>query len=265
MIKDTSSSSKGSNPCPICLQSLNQEAYLDRCFHTFCYNCISHWAKLVSGKHYHSNSSIHCPLCKRENFSIIHGCDGDSFQQHYINQDKGGFTFSESHRYRLQCYCSEPAIVIYQKFDVLQYWRCHRYLQPNRWLQRWLKREIQALIQEEDVDIIVHHIHGVVESFLRRNKREHMKGVPEQKQEEFRALISDAAGPFLFGRTERFVNEVELFLASGLTIEAYDKVYLQCLGSDTYVETSENAEEIHDQTPQVAYLNLFYEETDITD
>lgn len=32
-------------------------------------------------------------------------------------------------------------------FDVLRYWKSHKYLQPNRWLQSWLRREIQALMQ----------------------------------------------------------------------------------------------------------------------
>ncbi|XP_023873215.1 uncharacterized protein LOC111985790 isoform X2 [Quercus suber] len=32
-------------------------------------------------------------------------------------------------------------------FNVLWYWKSHKYLQPNHWLQSWLRREIQALIQ----------------------------------------------------------------------------------------------------------------------
>ncbi|XP_058082303.1 uncharacterized protein LOC131230409 isoform X3 [Magnolia sinica] len=140
-------SSSSSNPCPICLHSINQEAYLDRCFHKFCYDCIAHWSQWVASQSRNSNSSLQCPLCKVENFSIIHGCDGDSFQQHYINQDlERGFSFSEAHRYRLQCYYGEP-VVIDDKFNVLRYWKCHKYLQPNQWLQSWLRREIQALVQ----------------------------------------------------------------------------------------------------------------------
>nr|POE84889.1 hypothetical protein CFP56_61294 [Quercus suber] len=72
-----------------------------------------------------------------ENFSILHGYDGSSFQQHYINRDFG---------YRLQCYYTEPGIVD-DIFNVLWYWKSHKYLQPNHWLQSWLRREIQALIQ----------------------------------------------------------------------------------------------------------------------
>lgn len=81
---------------------------------------------------------------QRENFSIIHGCDGHSYQQHYISQDieKGyvvlyflhvilkldnckttqwlywfrqwchSFSISEAHRYRLQCYYCIPGTVL---------------------------------------------------------------------------------------------------------------------------------------------------------
>eukprot|EP00268_Persea_americana_P030752 TRINITY_DN2980_c0_g1_i14.p1 TRINITY_DN2980_c0_g1~~TRINITY_DN2980_c0_g1_i14.p1 ORF type:complete len:132 (-),score=13.46 TRINITY_DN2980_c0_g1_i14:370-765(-) len=84
----SSDSKKDSNPCPICLRSIHEDAYLDRCFHKLCYDCIAHWAKLVASKHRSSSkSSLLCPLCKGENLSIIHGCDGHSYQQHLISQD----------------------------------------------------------------------------------------------------------------------------------------------------------------------------------
>lgn len=200
-----------------------------------------------------------------ENFSIIYDFDGHSYQQHCIVEDLGkGFALTEAHKHRLQCYYCVPGN-IYNKFNILQYWKCHRYLQPNKWLQTWLRREIQALIQEEDVDVIVYHVLGIVESFLRRNEHERFKGTPEQKREEFKVLLADAARPFLTGRTERFVKEVELFLVSGLNIEAYDQVYLQCLSLDTSSDTGGTEDDIHDQMLQVPNLHLFDEDIDTTD
>lgn len=55
-----------------------------------------------------------------------------------------------------------------------------------------------------------------------RSKQEVQRKTPEAKSEEFQTLICDAPRPFLAARTNRFVAEVELFLASGLNIEAYD-------------------------------------------
>lgn len=95
-----------------------------------------------------------------------------------------------------------------------------------------------------------------------RSQREHSKDSPEQKREQFRALLADAVGPFVFGRSERLVNELELFLVSSLNIEAYDEVYLQCLGADTSGATSGTAEDNHERTSQVPCLHLFDEDID---
>ncbi|KAG7969134.1 hypothetical protein I3843_07G015600 [Carya illinoinensis] len=221
----------------------------------FCYICILQWTKIVAGKLSSPLPSIKCPLCKIENFSIIHGYDGNSFQQHHINQDfEHSFVLTRGHKYRLQCYYSEPGV------------SC-KYLQPNRWLQSWLRREIQALIKvgsimknEEDVDIIVHHILGVIDSFVSRNEPKSHVNIPETKGDELEALVSDAARPFLGARTDRFINEVELFLASGLNIEAYDAVYMQRLGWSFPGVTSESSEGAHSgQTTVIPYLYIFDE------
>ncbi|PSS19645.1 E3 ubiquitin-protein like [Actinidia chinensis var. chinensis] len=257
----TETSRSTSNPCPICLGPLLQESYLDQCFHKFCYNCIVHWTKVVAGKCSRPPSSVKCPLCKTENFSIVHGYDGNSFQQHYINQDLGNSAFfSETHKCRLQCYYIEP-VPLTDKFKVSWYWKSRKYLQSNQWLQNWLRREIQALIQEEDVEIIVHHILGVIDSLRRIDQKS--PSTPETKQENFKALVSQAARPFLTGRTDRFVNEVELFLASGLNIEAYDKVYAQHLGWKLPGITAEDEEtNFNGHEPSVPYLYFFDDDSD---
>ncbi|KAL9447376.1 hypothetical protein AB3S75_014944 [Citrus x aurantiifolia] len=121
-------------------------------------------------------------------------------------------------------------------------------------------------MQEEDVEIVVHHILGVVDSFLKRNKQRCQMGTPETKEEDFKALVSDAARPFLMARTDRFVNEMQLFLASGLNIEAYDAVYMQRLGWNTPRVTMESGEgETSEQTPVIPYLHIFDGDSDGTD
>ncbi|CAL5400592.1 unnamed protein product [Camellia sinensis] len=110
---------------------------------------------------------------------------------------------------------------------------------------------------EEDVEIIIQHILGVIDSFRRSPT------TPEAKQEHFKALVSQAATPFLIRRTDQFVNEVELFLASGLNIEAYDKVYMQHLGWKVSGITIEDEEgEVSGNAPSVPYLFLFDEDSD---
>ncbi|KAG4172523.1 hypothetical protein ERO13_A11G000800v2 [Gossypium hirsutum] len=202
----------------------------------FCFNCIVQWSRVVASKSSGQSASIKCPLCKTDNFSIISGFDGTCFQRHYVDQDfRNRFTFSKAHKYRLQCYYSEPGI-LNDIFDVSRFWKSRKYRQSNRWLQSWLKRELQALMQEEDVDIVVHHIHGVIESFWTRIEHTRVllkKSAEAYWQDNFRIAITEAAKPFLLARTDRFVNELELFLASGLNIEAYDAVYMQRLGWNT--------------------------------
>ncbi|KAF5178712.1 Ring zinc finger family protein [Thalictrum thalictroides] len=251
------------NPCPICLGPVKQEAYLDRCFHKFCYNCIARWAKYVAGSHSQAQFTLKCPYCKSDNISIVYECEDDNFQRHYINKDPVERTFfSKAHKFRLRCYYCEPG-AIYDKFNVQRFWKLHRYLQPNKWLQVWLQREIQALTQEEDVNVVVYHILGSIESFTRQKEREPSKRTIEENREDFRALISDAAKPFLIGRTKRFVNEIELFLVSGLNIEAYDEVYWQCVEMVTSGAVHEDDEErLQEVNKQPPYLHFFDEDSD---
>ncbi|KAF2307214.1 hypothetical protein GH714_025494 [Hevea brasiliensis] len=128
------------------------------------------------------------------------------------------------------------------------------------------KNPILIPVFEEDVEIIVHHILGVVDSFLRRSDQSHPMRTPETKQGEFKNLVSDAARPFLAARTERFVNEMELFLALGFNIEAYDEVYMQQLGWNTPRLTVEATDVEHsERTLIVPYLYIFDDDSDETD
>ncbi|XP_034909233.1 uncharacterized protein [Populus alba] len=222
----------------------------------FCYKCILQWTKVVSRKESRRPSSVKCPLCKTDNFSLIYGYDGSSFQRHYVNQGfEDSSFFSKAHKYRLQCYYTEPDI-LNDTINVSRYWKLRKYLQPNRWLQSWLRREVQALLQEEDIEVILYHILGTVNSFFSRNEHMRQTKTPEMKQEEFKAVVSNAARPFLTAKTDRFVIELELFLASGLNIEAYDEVYLQQMGWNT-PKTTEAAGESIEHNPVVPYLYIF--------
>ncbi|XP_071735472.1 uncharacterized protein [Rutidosis leptorrhynchoides] len=266
--EESSSSSCGrpvSDTCPICLSPFLQqsESYLDQCFHKFCYTCILHWTK-VSNHFTRQQSVVKCPLCKRKSSSIIHGYDGISFQKHLINlnTDDSAF-FTNAHKYRLQCYYINPGDAI-GNIKVSRYWKSYKYRQPNQWLYSWVTREIQALIQEKDVDIIVHHIIGVIDSW-RRNESKESKILPEMKQEVFKSLVADAAKPFLTGRTDRFVNELEMFVASGLNIEAYDKVYVSHLGwKIAEIATEEDDEEPVEREPVIPLLSFYEEDLDET-
>ncbi|XP_013584157.1 PREDICTED: uncharacterized protein LOC106293031 [Brassica oleracea var. oleracea] len=264
----SSSSFSGGDPCPICLGPILQESYLDTCFHKFCFGCIKQWIKVVSSKVTKPLSSVKCPLCKTDNISIIYNFDGHSFDRHYVDPNiTDGFVLTKEHRYRLQCYYTESGFLA-DVFDVPRFWKLKKLLQRNRWLESWLRRELQALMQEEDVDIVLHHLVGAMDSFCKRTEQRHKQETrsAEAFQEQFKTVIAEAARPFLMARTDRFVDELELFLASGLNMEAYDAVYKQRLDKNNSREigvANESREEEENRRTRVTpNLFLFEEDSD---
>ncbi|PNT73941.1 hypothetical protein BRADI_1g04550v3 [Brachypodium distachyon] len=245
--------------CPICLEAFKDEAYLDTCLHSFCYKCICQWVKIVASKHEEPLSSVRCPLCKTVNVSIIHAFDGETFQRHYITQDlaKRSVLISlhllDAHELISQFYNTKD--ISDNMSSVQQYWKQRKYLRKNMWLETWLRREIQALTQDENVEAIVHHIHGVIESFMKRQEKPHAskKISLENTREEFKSLLSDAARPFLLGRTSRFVAEVELFLVSQMNIDAYSRVRVK-----RFKESASHLRREQDALPQDQPLEDHY-------
>ncbi|KAH6826404.1 hypothetical protein C2S53_013057 [Perilla frutescens var. hirtella] len=152
---------------------------------------------------------------------------------------------------------------IADKLHASLYWKFRKYLQENHFLADWLRREIQAVMQEEDVDIIMHHVLGVIDS-LRRDWLKKRRVSTETAQEEFRAAVSDSVRPFLTGRTERFVEELELFLGSGLNMDAFDNLYIKHFGwkKSGEREREKDYDEPHEPTPVVPYLYIFDEDPD---
>ncbi|KAL7126391.1 hypothetical protein ABFS83_14G183500 [Erythranthe nasuta] len=252
------------DPCSICLSSVTQDSYLDKCFHKFCYNCIIRWINVVASKQSSASSTVTCPLCKTENLSIIYGYDGTYFQRHYVGKSlENSEFFSEAHRYRLKCYYTEPGDLA-DKLHVSHYWKFRKYIQHNHFLGDWLRREFQALIQVEDVDIIMHHTLGVVDS-LRRDWLKDSKISTEKVRQAFRASVYEAVRPFLTGRTERFVNELELFVGSGMNIKAFDKLYIKHLGWK-FLEINQHERDdeppFENHTSAVPYLYILDEDSD---
>jgi len=119
-------------------------------------------------------------------------------------------------------------------------------------------------LQDENVEAIVYHILGVIGSFMKRLEKEHTSRriSPEKRREEFRALLSDAARPFLLSRTERFVTEVELFLVSNLNMEAYNKLRVQRFRESSSHLRREQDALPHDRSLEEHYLYFVCNDTD---
>lgn len=73
--------------CPVCLSEYDNKAFLDKCFHAFCYFCILQWSEIVRT----------CPLCKSSFTSIIHSVKSmTDYQQHYLKDTCMAPTLSQS-------------------------------------------------------------------------------------------------------------------------------------------------------------------------
>ncbi|XP_002460093.2 uncharacterized protein LOC8054603 [Sorghum bicolor] len=197
-----------------------------------------------------------------ENLSVIHAFDGESFEQWYIIQEPRKRRLSDAHELVSQFYNMKESTS--NIAGVQQYWEQQRYLRKKIWLETWLRREIQALTRDENVEAIVYHIHGVIGSFMKRLEMEHKSRMisPEKRREEFRRLVSDAARSFLLARTERFVTEVELFLVSNLNMEAYNKLCIQRFRESSSHLTREQDALPHDRSLEEHYLYFVCNDTD---
>nr|XP_013798870.1 PREDICTED: E3 ubiquitin-protein ligase Topors-like [Apteryx mantelli mantelli] len=60
--------------CPICLDTWDDLAYVNPCFHQFCFSCVPQWTK----------SKPECPLCKRAIESVLHLVQADDDFSEYI-------------------------------------------------------------------------------------------------------------------------------------------------------------------------------------
>ncbi|KAJ8281061.1 hypothetical protein GJAV_G00063060 [Gymnothorax javanicus] len=78
--------------CPICLDRFNNVAYLDRCLHKFCFQCIHEWSK----------NKAECPLCKQGFNSIFHTIKAeDDFKEFVLRPvENGSFASPEGQRFR---------------------------------------------------------------------------------------------------------------------------------------------------------------------
>ncbi|KAL8203043.1 UNVERIFIED_CONTAM: hypothetical protein K2H54_036529 [Gekko kuhli] len=88
MAADTSPDSK----CPICLDRFDNVAYLNRCYHRFCFRCVQEWSK----------NKAECPLCKQPFHSIIHSMRSDDDFKEYIVRpsENGSFASPNGRRFR---------------------------------------------------------------------------------------------------------------------------------------------------------------------
>jgi hypothetical protein len=83
-------------------------------------------------------------------------------------------------------------------------------------------------MQEEDVDMVTHHIVGIVE-FLQKQAKAGGVGRRASSQTayaDWHKAVSVAVQPFVFENARKFAEELWRFLASGIDIAFYDQLTL---------------------------------------
>ncbi|KAH7439888.1 hypothetical protein KP509_04G080200 [Ceratopteris richardii] len=219
--------------CPICLNPITDAAFLDPCFHTFCFHCILQWAEMVFA-HPSTEGETHleCPLCKRRSSSIIYNFFLDTFKRHYVlgtAYDKScPFSLSPAHYQRLYVYKSGMRPYIAEEID--RNIKCRRksfHISGNANLKEWVQRELQALMQVEDVELVAQHVIGILKHY------ENSKRLDGQSQFSWMDAMIDAVKPFVFEHAESFCMELKSFLSSGLNVKAYDLFVEEILKSNT--------------------------------
>jgi hypothetical protein len=80
--------------------------------------------------------------------------------------------------------------------------------------QVWLERELQAVLVERDVEILVQHVLGFLKSV--------MKGMTSIPGAEVIGAVQSAVEPYVPQYASIVAEEFLEFIASGLTVAAYD-------------------------------------------
>ncbi|KAH3764693.1 E3 ubiquitin-protein ligase Topors [Pelomyxa schiedti] len=214
--------------CPICLLVVERPSVYDSCYqHIFCFSCAMRWGK----------TAYACPLCKRSARSVITDIDKSDPTEYSLEEElvKSTPDFTEHYR-SLTAHTSKPPRPPKMTLDKFQAFRRKVYIErlkatptkpetptvasiftlsqikakPAPWTAKllpWIKRELQAILQEEDVTLLSEYVMGII--------KEHELSDPK--------AISQLKG-ILFDNTDLFVHELRMFASSPFTMETYDKI-----------------------------------------
>ncbi|CAN6972330.1 uncharacterized protein LOC103839795 [Brassica rapa] len=226
------------NTCAICLDTCVEDAFLSACYHTFCFNCIKKWQTC-------STSTPHtcvCPLCKRESRAVIYHYDGltETYDKYFFDPTMKSFLLSDEHRMRLQHY-KKKSISSYLVDSIARFWQRGFFLQRNKWLETWLRRDLQALLRVENCDVIVHQIAGTIDTFCKRHTK--TEATTDELSKEFKEKIMEVVSTYMeAGERERFADETECFLALRLNVEAFDTAYQRYQSQQDHGDDDDDSE-----------------------
>eukprot|EP01119_Soliformovum_irregulare_P016337 TRINITY_DN4707_c0_g1_i1.p1 TRINITY_DN4707_c0_g1~~TRINITY_DN4707_c0_g1_i1.p1 ORF type:complete len:308 (+),score=42.44 TRINITY_DN4707_c0_g1_i1:42-965(+) len=215
--------------CSICLGPYQQATMTDTCFHMFCFLCILQWSQM--------GTNPKCPLCKTSFDSLIHEVISDKeYKRTYLIEEPkqtGAINLGSVYRQRWgrrsQEYSNDAKDTFGSTGHSLRrgvYLRGLHAIPPSnsasekltvrsinqkksKWegrLRPWMTRELQAILQEEDVDMIV----SLFLAILHKHAISSKEAVAQ-------------FGQWIFEHAETFCHELECFANSPLDMHSYDR------------------------------------------
>ena len=210
--------------CAVCLDVIQEVAFLDPCFHSFCFVCIYQWFQF--------NPS--CPLCKEPIGSFIYdirtttefkvmpilrpptGPPRERVNRwgHSATDSPAGpsdlFPFTSAHERRKRVYQRDIAPIPLPGYR-------HRgsvspqFMTELDWCRRakpWVERELQCIAEEMDVSVLL----LIFEQMFHNH------------QGDLRSTnLFQQLSEFLLHHTSTFMRELRCFMESGLNMVAYDR------------------------------------------
>lgn len=116
---------------------------------------------------------------------------------------------------------------------------------------QWLQRELQALLLQEDVDILCLHIignlkHGI-EFSSQENKRLKGPGRGLLKWDAAVEIVAEAMAPYVQKHAKRLGQECIGFILSGLNVDAHDALVFRIKEAEEELESEESIEASEDE------------------
>jgi len=189
------------------------EAVIEGCWHKFCFVCILQWSQITS----------FCPLCKKSFSRLLYDVTPDlQYRTFDIGSLKSGSRKgvepeislekfpSDAHRQRQSVYNLKQRVlplptskthptVPLSPASLTEKW--------DRKLKPWLTRELQALLEDSDVDLLIRWCHAL----LQHHPLDSSQARSELEQ-------------FLHENTDQFIHEFQMFASCPFDMNTYDRL-----------------------------------------
>jgi E3 ubiquitin-protein ligase Topors len=195
--------------CAICLGPFESMSMADACFHRFCFVCLLQWCNITPS----------CPLCKARVRYILYDLTADYQYRRFDLQElsRCGTLGSrsvekfptEAHRRRRTVYTRglRASIPTSTRKTVPLTPRTFSESLWDKKIGPWVKRELQALLKDEDPSLILLLVKNLLQKL-------------EPNSKEFKDRIRE----FLENDTDTFVHELLTFASSPYDMYTYDRL-----------------------------------------